>query len=90
MNGFENTSIWHDRIQLLYINKNILDTEGIDGVKREVERKLENMAERLYNDFYTNQFVYQIKGQDEKYVTVQLVDDNFKDNLGEQMFIVNN
>jgi len=54
MNGFENTSIWYDRIQLLYINKNILETEGIDGVKREVERKLENMAERLYNDFYTN------------------------------------
>lgn len=51
-NNFNNLNICLDRIKVLYISKNSVDTADINTIKKAVEDKLEYMTEHLYSEFY--------------------------------------
>ena len=89
MNNFNNKDILFNRIRILYINKGSLKSNNINEIKKAVEQKLEHMTECLYNEFYSQTFIYEIKSENDEHITVQLVEGIDKENIKENMFIVN-
>ena len=85
MDVFENKQIYLNRIKRLYINCE--DINDIDKIKKKAEDQLESIAEHLYNSFYTQKFIYEIKGYVNNQVILEMVDENISE-LKENMFIV--
>lgn len=85
MDVFENKEIYLNRIKRLYINCE--DINDIDKIKKKTEEQLESIAEHLYNNFYTQKFIYEIKGYVNNQVIIEMVDENISE-IKENMFIV--
>lgn len=89
MNNFDNKDIWLNRIKILYISKSSLKNNDMNEIKNAVEQKLQHMSEHLFNEFYSQTFIYQVQSEDDKNITVSLVENINKNDLKENMFIVN-
>ena len=88
-NNFNNLNICLDRIKVLYISKNSVDTADINTIKKAVEDKLEYMTEHLYSEFYGQKFIYEITGEQNNTIEVRLVSDQNIKEFTDKMFIVN-
>lgn len=86
MNVFENKEIYLNRIKRLYIN--CTDINDIDTIRTKTEEQLEYLAEHLMNNFYTQRFIYEIKGIVNNQVVVEIVDNIKLSDIKENMFIV--
>lgn len=86
MNVFENKEIYLNRIKRLYIN--CTDINDIDTIRTKTEEQLEYLAERLMNNFYTQRYIYEIKGIVNNQVVVEIVDNIKLSDIKENMFVV--
>lgn len=89
MNNFGNKDIWLNRIKTLYINKSSLKNNDMNEIKKAVEERLQHMSEHLYNEFYSQVFIYEVQSEDDKNITVSLVENINKNDMEDNMFIVN-
>ena len=61
----------------------------MNEIKKAVEERIQHMYEHLYNEFYSQVFIYEVQSEDDKNITVSLVENINKNDMEDNMFIVN-